>query len=126
MRKLIAISLLVLPLTACNDGFSEMDWRYLPGAGAGGSGGSVPAPAQPAPGSQAPGTGAAKMLQDPEAESGTDSDYVWASSPEQAQQMCDLMAANRGNRLDDVRPASNWTNNAGKQRYVCYMTVFGR
>lgn len=131
MRRHLLLSLcLLMTLTACGDGPGEFD-RMITGIGGAGNGGggSAPPPAQPAPAPaqpDLPGTAATKMLTDPEAEGGQDSDYVWASSPEQAQHMCERMAGARGNRLDSVRPASNWTNNAGMKRYVCYMTVFGR
>lgn len=96
MKKFLAIVLLVLPLTACNDGFSEMDWRYLPGAG--GGGGGAPAPAQPAPGysnGQPLAPGVHKMLEDPEAEAVNDSEEVWATTQEDAERRCEEIAAQR-------------------------------
>lgn len=127
MIKFLAIVLLVLPLAACNDGFSEMDWRYLPGAGgAGGSGGSVPAPApaQPAPGYSngqplAPGADRMPMLQDPEGNLQDNGIEVKANSQQEAENLCQDIAASQSDPWTIVKCLGCRLRTMTTGKYIC-------
>jgi hypothetical protein len=119
--KWLSIALL-FPLTGCLDSGENF---YIP-ADIGsifGGGAAVVRPAPPA--NQAPATGAAKMLQDPEAVEDSTSDYVWADDEQSARNMCQRTAERNGWRLDDVQEAGGIALQTGKKRYTCYWTMFG-
>ena len=124
MKKLIAIALLFL--AGCG-GEGEMDlFRYAPGGAGDMSRPLVPAPAPPAPApAQVPATGAAKMLQDPEAMESNGSDYVWADNRDAAWNMCQRIAERNGWRLDDVDNGEGIALQTGRKRFTCYFTMFG-
>lgn len=69
------------------------------------------------------GTAASKMLQDPEARESTTSEYIYAYTPEEAESICQRIAARRGWRLDR-KQAESFINSLGKQKYTCYWTIF--
>lgn len=125
MRQLIAIALL-LPLSGC---LEQRDSFYVPTDiaplfGGGAAAPARPMPVQPAPGSQAPGTGAAKMLEDPEASESSTSEYVYAFTEQEARSLCQKTADRRGWRLDRVTPET-FVNNLGKRKFSCFWTIFG-
>ncbi|MBW4581804.1 MAG: hypothetical protein KME42_19730 [Tildeniella nuda ZEHNDER 1965/U140] len=91
-RLFIVLGLLSLTLTACGDGSGEGQmWSEITRNVGGAAGASKAA-------SQAPATGAAKMLEDPDAETVNDSEEVWATTQEEAERRCAEIAAQRTNQ----------------------------
>lgn len=125
MQRYLPLLLLLLPLIGCSsegEKFGPMPSDIAPLFGGGGGGGAV-APA-PAP-AQAPATGAAKMLQDPEAVESTGSDYVWADDKQSALNMCQRIAERNGWRLDGTDDGEGIALQTGRKRFTCYFTMFG-
>lgn len=125
MKKLITAGI-AIALGGC---ITDSEFA-LPTGGAGRSfmdqwqGRSVPSRSAPAPAGQVPATGAAKMLQDPEAREESTEDYVWATDEAAARSACERTAERNGWRLDGVEEANDWRNNAGNKRFTCRWTMF--
>ncbi len=66
-----------------------------------------------------------RMIDDPDAHQEIVSDYIWATDDYDAQRKCQNMAQRWGNRYSHVQRANNWTNQAGKRRYTCFMIAEG-
>lgn len=128
-RYYILLTLLLLPLHGCLEPESEF-WRIpapaIPaGGGGGGGGGPAPAAPRPAPTMAPPIDPVTPMLQDPEGQQSSVSDYVWAADEAEAEQKCRNLSERWGNEYSRVERSNNWQNQAGKYRYTCFMTNYG-
>lgn len=64
-----------------------------------------------------------RMIDDPEAQTETLGEYVWAEDDATAQRWCNRIAERRGGRNARVERANSWSNKAGQYRYSCYYDV---
>jgi len=124
MRKLIIMGVCI-SLVGCLPAPESEFWR-VPAPAVPGGGGGAPAPIAPRPVPNEPlAPPMNPIMQDPEGQQTTISDYVWATDEAEAIRLCRNLAERWGNEYSHVQRANNWTNKAGKSRWTCFMTNYG-